>query len=63
MNDPFDDLRQWAEPHAAGGHVQARRVLELLAERERLQRQIEGHVERIAAQAELLAKLAEKAEK
>lgn len=54
------DLRQWAEAFALAGHIQARRVLSLLAELDALRKQVSGHVERIAAQSELLSRRAER---
>jgi hypothetical protein len=40
--DDFRDLRKWGEEFAPTGMVQAKRALELLAERDRLQRQIDN---------------------
>lgn len=54
------DLRQWAEAFALAGHAQASRVLLLLAELDALRKQVLGHVERIAAQSELLSRRAER---
>jgi hypothetical protein len=54
------DLRLWAKTHAAAGMVQARQVLELFAECDRLRSLNEDLAERVAKQSELLSRRAEK---
>lgn len=52
------ELRIWAEAHAPAGCGQAAAVLVLLDEVAALRRQVAGHVERIAAQSEILSRRA-----
>lgn len=55
-------LKVWAESHARGPMASsvAIAVLDLFLRAELLERQIEGHCERIAAQSAILSRVAEK---
>lgn len=59
MQPELIELRRWANEFAPIGLVQARWVLLLFDEAQRLRAQIEGHCERIAEQSELLGRKAE----
>lgn len=57
----YENLRAWAEAHAPVDLVQAKAVLRLLADYERVQRLAVSLAERVAAQSELLTEKARRA--